>query len=91
MLCFNLQCENLPHDATSGVTKSFNNGTDFSKLYSTLSSRVSSATAKNLSVPIGFVCLLHLANEKVKHIMHACIMNDEYTLVHSGYQFTIRA
>lgn len=90
MLCFNPQCENLPHDATSGVTKSLNNGTDFSKLYSTLSSRVSSATAKNLSVPIGFVCLLHLANEKVK-THNACVMNDEYTLAHNGYQFTIRA
>ena len=75
MLYFNPQCENLPHDATSGVTKSLNKGTDFSKLYSTLSSQVSSATAKNLSVPIGFVCLLHLANEKVK-THNACMCYD---------------
>jgi len=75
VLYFNPQCENLPPDVTSSVTKSLNNGTEFSKLYSTLSVRVSSATAKNLSVPIGFVCLLHLANEKV-NTRNACMHYD---------------
>jgi len=37
----------------------------FQKLLDDLPEKVSGQTAKNLSVPIAFVCLLHLANEKV--------------------------
>lgn len=37
---------------------------EFSSLYSDLPSKVSNGMAQNLSVPICFVCLLHLANEK---------------------------
>ena len=37
----------------------------FASLLSELPKRVSGQTAENLSVPIAFVCLLHLANEKV--------------------------
>ncbi|KAK7110884.1 condensin complex subunit 2-like [Littorina saxatilis] len=36
----------------------------FQSLLETLPTQVSSSMAKNLSVPIAFVCLLHLANEK---------------------------
>ncbi len=41
-------------------------GTSFNSLCSQLPSRVSTAMAKNVSVSICFVCLLHLANEKVQ-------------------------
>ena len=34
-------------------------------MYSTLPDKLSKTMAKNLSVPIAFVCLLHLCNEKV--------------------------
>ena len=37
----------------------------FQALLNTLPEKVSKHMAKNLSVPIAFVCLLHLANEKV--------------------------
>ena len=37
----------------------------FSELYSTIPNKISRQMANNLSVPIAFVCLLHLANEKV--------------------------
>jgi Condensin complex subunit 2 len=37
----------------------------FQQLLGDVTARVSSTMAKNLSVPIVFVCLLHLANEKV--------------------------
>ena len=41
----------------------------FQGLFGEVTSRVSSMMAKNLSVPIMFVCLLHLANEKVSILM----------------------
>jgi len=37
----------------------------FKQLFGEVTTRVSNVMAKNLSVPIVFVCLLHLANEKV--------------------------
>jgi len=37
----------------------------FQQLLNTLSTRLHSSVVKNLSVPIAFVCLLHLANDKV--------------------------
>lgn len=37
----------------------------FQELLNELPQNVSTHMAKNLSVPIAFVCLLHLANEKV--------------------------
>ena len=37
----------------------------FQELLKDLPGKVAGQTAKNLSVPIAFVCLLHLANEKV--------------------------
>ena len=39
--------------------------TEFSTLYSALPSKLPDSMAKNVSVSICFVCLLHLANEKV--------------------------
>ena len=38
--------------------------------------RVSASTAQNLSVPIMFVCLLHLANEKHLKISNSVNMDD---------------
>ena len=38
----------------------------FKELMHTLPEKVSKNMARNLSVPITFVCLLHLANEKVR-------------------------
>ena len=43
------------------VTKPYN----FTELYHTIPHKISKQMAKNLSIPIAFVCLLHLANEKV--------------------------
>lgn len=40
----------------------------FTSLLSELPNRVSAQMADNLSVPITFVCLLHLANEKVSEM-----------------------
>ena len=37
----------------------------FKDIYDMLPEELSKTMAKNLSVPIAFVCLLHLANEKV--------------------------
>ena len=36
----------------------------FSEMYSSLPGKVSSNMWENMSVPIAFTCLLHLANEK---------------------------
>ena len=40
-------------------------GIKFSSLYSKLPLILPTTMAKNMSVPLSFVCLLHLANEKV--------------------------
>ena len=55
--------ENHPVEAVvkETVTKPCN----FTELYHTIPNKISKHMAKNLSVPIAFVCLLHLANEKV--------------------------
>ena len=68
------QCENIPLESEGMLKKA----TKFSDLYVKLPSRVSSTTAKNLSVPICVVCLLHLANEKV-----SCIMQIQNCIAHS--------
>lgn len=47
------------------TTSAMNETWTFQTLLTKLPTKVSSNTAKNLSVPIAFVCLLHLANEKV--------------------------
>ena len=47
---------------------SMNKSILFTSLLSELPNRVSGQMAENLSVPITFVCLLHLANEKVSKI-----------------------
>lgn len=38
----------------------------FCDMYTTLPDKMSKTMSKNLSIPIAFVCLLHLCNEKVK-------------------------
>ena len=40
----------------------------FTKMLERLPSHLSETAVKNLSVPIAFVCLLHLANEKVTQL-----------------------
>ena len=55
-------------------------GVKFSELYSQLPSRVSTTTAKNLSIPICVVCLLHLANEKVSIHIPRFMKFLDYTL-----------
>ena len=53
---------NMTEDvAKKSVTKPYN----FTDLFHTMPNKISKQMAKNLSVPIAFVCLLHLANEKV--------------------------
>jgi len=46
----------------------------FQKLLDDLPEKVSGQTAKNLSVPIAFVCLLHLANEKVSWFIYCMLL-----------------
>ncbi|XP_067656794.1 condensin complex subunit 2-like [Haliotis asinina] len=50
-------------------TSAMNEMWTFQTLLTKLPGKVSSNTAKNLSVPIAFVCLLHLANEKTLKIL----------------------
>jgi condensin complex subunit 2 len=58
--------ENMPENVTEDVFKdSVTKPCKFTELYHTMPSKISKQMAKNLSVPIAFVCLLHLANEKV--------------------------
>lgn len=40
----------------------------FQTMINELPERISKTMSKNLSVPIAFVCLLHLANEKVNSL-----------------------
>lgn len=58
-------------------------GTGFQELLDALGKRVSPTMAQNLSIPIAFVCLLHLANEKALEIRNVgemmgdlCIAQD---------------
>lgn len=53
----------------------------FQQLLNELPEKVSGQTAKNLSVPIAFVCLLHLANEKTLKIED---LNMEDLLITQG-------
>jgi condensin complex subunit 2 len=56
----------MPENVTEDVFKdSVTKPCKFTELYHTMPSKISKQMAKNLSVPIAFVCLLHLANEKV--------------------------
>lgn len=48
----------------------------FSDLYSKIPAKISKNMAKSLSVPIAFVCLLHLANEKTLKILGQSSMED---------------
>ena len=65
---------------------SMNKTISFASLLSELPNRVSGQMAENLSVPITFVCLLHLANEKVSKmfvvISAICLLctNNSFTV-----------
>ncbi|KAL3863722.1 hypothetical protein ACJMK2_005465 [Sinanodonta woodiana] len=48
----------------TGFVKEMTGSCTFQELLTDLPSKLSGQTAQNLSVPIAFVCLLHLANEK---------------------------
>ena len=57
------------NNATEDIVKeSVTKPCNFTELYHTIPSKMSKQMAKNLSIPIAFVCLLHLANEKVLSI-----------------------
>jgi condensin complex subunit 2 len=48
----------------------------FSDMYAALPSRLPSVLAENLSAPLAFVALLHLANEKTLHIVENENLSD---------------
>ena len=50
----------------SNTTDSVNGQHTFTNIMTELPNSLSKNMTKNLSVPIAFVCLLHLANEKVQ-------------------------
>ncbi|XP_070539700.1 condensin complex subunit 2-like [Ptychodera flava] len=54
----NIQSEESPEKSTVAGTQSFK------QMYGALPAKISTNMAKNLSIPMCFVCLLHLANEK---------------------------
>ena len=47
------------------ITNEDQDGKSFKDLYQKVPPLIPKQMAKNLSVPIAFVCILHLANEKV--------------------------
>ena len=57
-----------PGTSTSDSAKEMLGSLSFQRLLNDLPEKVSGQTARNLSVPIAFVCLLHLANEKVRKL-----------------------
>ncbi|XP_060588425.1 condensin complex subunit 2-like [Ruditapes philippinarum] len=59
-----------------GTSKEMEGKLTFQKLLNDLPEKVSGQTARNLSVPIAFVCLLHLANEKTLKIEDCSNMED---------------
>ncbi|XP_038070775.1 condensin complex subunit 2-like isoform X2 [Patiria miniata] len=56
--------ENIPSENDVLKKTSVAGMQSFSDMYQILPDRLSRTMAKNLSIPIAFVCLLHLANEK---------------------------
>ena len=50
----------------------------FQHLCENVSKGQSESMSKNLSVPICFVCLLHLANEKVSNLPSVCVSMYKY-------------
>jgi len=59
------------------------NSLTFEQLLDRLSTRLHSSVIKNLSVPIAFVCLLHLANDKVCFISDHCMVLGYYSSTHT--------
>ena len=66
-IVFHLVQENIAVDqqGTQKSNGSVTNPHSFKELYAQLPGKLSKNMAKNLSVSIAFVCILHLANEKV--------------------------
>ena len=62
----NNSAEDEPSTMATDFNKEMHGTLTFQKLLNDLPEKVSGQTARNLSVPIAFVCLLHLANEKVR-------------------------
>ncbi|ESO96826.1 hypothetical protein LOTGIDRAFT_231660 [Lottia gigantea] len=60
--------EEAPVQEEESENITMNTSWSFQSLLEQLPEKVSTNTAKNLSVPIAFVCLLHLANEKTLKI-----------------------
>ncbi|XP_022097671.1 condensin complex subunit 2-like [Acanthaster planci] len=68
--------ENIPSETDANKKTSVAGEQCFSDMYQVLPAKLSRTMAKNLSIPIAFVCLLHLANEKSLQIV-----NNEEDLV----------
>lgn len=66
------------NEPVAGTSKEMEGKMSFQKLLKDLPEKVSGQTAKNLSVPIAFVCLLHLANEKV---WYNCLHHQFYSML----------
>lgn len=64
------------NEPVAGTSKEMEGKMSFQKLLKDLPEKVSGQTARNLSVPIAFVCLLHLANEKTLKIEEDSNMED---------------
>jgi len=56
-------------EKTPSSNQKLTSETGFQEMLNELPKRVSKAVVKNLSVPIAFVCLLHLANEKASAML----------------------
>ena len=68
-LCLHILQENVAVDQQGKQTDSstVTSPHSFKEIYAQLPGKLSKNMAKNLSVSIAFVCILHLANEKVRN------------------------
>ncbi|XP_022258757.1 condensin complex subunit 2-like [Limulus polyphemus] len=60
--------ENIENQEDVSTPDRMDGEMSFSHIYKTLPHQLSSLMTKNLSVPIAFVCLLHMVNEKTLKI-----------------------
>ncbi|XP_048585600.1 condensin complex subunit 2 [Nematostella vectensis] len=71
--------ENIPNEVEPEVhlnKDEFSDPRSFKEIYGQLPASISKHMAKNLSVPIAFVCILHLANEKCLKMTPCTDMSD---------------
>ncbi|XP_028391090.1 condensin complex subunit 2-like [Dendronephthya gigantea] len=74
----NADKENMPENTVAEdlAKKSVTKPCNFTDLFHTMPNKISKQMAKNLSIPIAFVCLLHLANEKNLKLEGHASMDD---------------